>query len=266
MAGKQNTYCYLVYFQYLGFRYHGWQKQPEVRTVEAMVEKTLRFVFGNTEFKIMGVSRTDSKVSANQSAFMLFIDTQVDMECLKEDLNLNLPNDIRVVDIEQKDKRFSIINAARVKEYVYLFSSGRKIHPFAASLMCGFVDDLDIEIMKKGARLFEGKHNFIQYCTKPKPGTSFEREVILSCIEENTFFSANFFPKKTYAYRIRSKGFLRYQVRLIMGQLLSLGKGQIQLDTIRESLTGKNSSPLKEIAPGSGLILNQIFFEEEQYG
>jgi len=257
---KQKKY-YLIHIQYLGFRYHGWLKQPKVKTVESMFDKTLKFVFGHDNFKIMGSSRTDSKVSANHSAVELFVKQPLDLELLLTGLNENLPNDIKVLNIEEVDKTFSIINAPRIKEYIYLFAYGEKAHPFSAPLLCSFPENLDIDLMKEGALLFEGKHNFVQYCTKPKPGTQFEREVLVSRIEENRLYTASFFPKKSYAYHIHSKGFMRYQVRLIMGQLLRLGRGEIGLSDIRRSLEGSDKKPLRFIAPASGLILNRIDFQ-----
>ncbi|MCK5098661.1 MAG: tRNA pseudouridine(38-40) synthase TruA, partial [Desulfobacteraceae bacterium] len=142
-----------------------------------------------------------------------------------------------------------------------LFSFGEKSHPFCAPLMSSFQDDLDLDLMKKGALLFKGKHNFKKYCTKPNPGAIFEREVLKSKIEENNIYKANFFPAKSYAYHIHSKGFMRYQVRLIMGQLFSLGRGEIGLSEIKESLEGRDDKPLRHIAPSSGLILNKMEFE-----
>lgn len=254
-------YYYLIHIQYLGFRYHGWLKQPDLKTVESMIEKTIRFVLGHSDFKILGTSRTDSKVSANHSALELFVHDQLDIDQLVKDLNQNLPNDIKVIKIEEKDKNFNIINAPRIKEYIYLFSFGEKIHPFCAPLMCSIQDDLDLEIMKQGALLFKGKHNFKKYCTKPTLKTEFERDVMVSKIEENTFLKASFFPAKSYAFHIHSKGFLRYQVRLIMGQLFSLGRGEIGLEEIKESLKGTDDKSLRHIAPPSGLILNKIEFE-----
>lgn len=251
---------YLVHFQYLGFRYHGWLKQPNLKTVEAMIEKTIAFILGHTDFNIIGGSRTDAKVSANRSAFELFVDEHLDTAQLLNDFNKNLPNDIRVLNIENVDKDFNIVNTPRIKEYIYLFSYGKKSHPFCAPLMSSFQHHLDIEMMQEGARLFRGQHNFIKYCTKPGRETKTKREVLESNIEENTIFKANFFPEKSYIYRIRSFGFLRYQVRLIMGQLLSLGRDEINLEDIRDSLKGKDNRPLRHIAPASGLILNDIEF------
>lgn len=260
MKGSERHY-YLVHIQYLGFRYHGWLKQPGMKTIGFMIEKTCRFVLGHTRFKILGISRTDSKVSANHSAFELFVDAPLDMDQWLRDFNQNLPNDIRAIKMEEKDKHFNIVHAPRIKAYLYLFSYGQKCHPFSAPLISSFCSDLDIETMKKGALLFEGRHNFIRYCTKPGPGATLERDILVSRIEENTLFKANFFPDKTYAYHIHSKGFLRYQVRLIMGQLLCLGRGEIGLNDIRDSLKGIDKTPLRHIAPASGLVLNSIKFD-----
>ncbi len=253
---------YLIHIQYLGYRYHGWLKQPGLKTVEFMIEKTLKFIFGHDEFKIIGSSRTDSKVSANHSGFELFLNQPVSISEFIKEFNLNLPNDIKVLKIEPVDKKFNIINSPKVKEYIYLFSFGEKCHPFSAPLIYSFPDNLDIELMKKGALLFQGKHDFRRYCTKPKPKTVFEREVLVSKIEENNIYQANFFPRVSYAYHIHSKGFMRYQVRLIMGQLLSLGRGEIELDDITESLKGNSNQPLRHIAPSSGLVLNQTRWED----
>jgi len=252
---------YLIQIQYLGFRYHGWLKQPGLKTVEFMVKKTLAFILGQGEFKILGTSRTDSKVSANHSAFELFTNTPLDTEPFLMELNLNLPNDIRALKITAVDEAFNIINTPKTKEYLYLFSFGEKPHPFSAPLISSFQEHLDIDTMKRGAKLFLGLHDFRRYCTKPKPGTQFQREILVSQIEENRAFSASFFPEQSYAYRIQSKGFMRNQVRLIMGQLLSLGRGEISCKDIQDTLTRKNSGPLRHIAPSSGLILNKIQFE-----
>nr|MCH9822196.1 tRNA pseudouridine(38-40) synthase TruA [Bacteroidota bacterium] len=68
---------YLIRIAYLGYRLHGWQKQPDVKTVHLMIDRTLRFVFENDEFKTLGASRTDAMVSASDSAFELFINQEL---------------------------------------------------------------------------------------------------------------------------------------------------------------------------------------------
>lgn len=255
---------YLVHFQYLGFRYHGWMIQPDVKTVESMVRKTTAFVLGHNDFKILGASRTDAMVSANHAAFALYVKEPLDTNWLTKVFNANLPADIRVLSIEEVDRTFNILNSPRVKEYLYLFSFGEKPHPFCAPLVTVFPGTLDLHAMERGAALFEGIHDFRAYCAKPRPGARFVREVLQCRIEENTEFTASFFPEKTYALHLHSKGFLRYQVRMIMGQLTRLGRGEIDCDTIKASLSDKaNETKMPLIAPASGLFLNRIRFGDE---
>jgi len=258
----QKRYYYLVHIQYLGFRFHGWAKQPKVKTLHEMIDKTMFFMFGEGTTKTIGCSRTDSKVSANHFVFELFIKEPItDFGGFIESFNSNSPSDIKGLKIEETTAEFNIIQSSKQKEYVYLFAFGEKAHPFAASLVTTLPEALDLELMKQGALLFEGEHNFVRYCTKPSPKTNFTRTIDFCKIEVNTKYSANFFPKKTYLLRIKSKGFLRYQVRLIMGQLFMLGKSKITLSDIEISLSGEDTSYFNEIAPQSSLILESVEFE-----
>jgi len=265
---KPKRYYYIIKLQFLGFRFNGWQKQKGVlgvKTLQAYVEKTLKFVFEHTNFKILGAGRTDAKVSANNFPIELFIYEQItDFNQFLAKFNTNLPNDIKVLSITETNADFNIIRNSKVKEYLYFFSYGHKAHPFAAPMITFFYEDLDIEIMKKGAKLFQGKHNFKHYCTQPTEKAIFNREITCSEIIENTIYTANFFPKKSYVYRIKSSGFLRNQIRLMMGTLFRLGKGEIDINFIEKSLLeNQEYRPLPFIAPASGLILNNVEFTKK---
>lgn len=255
-------FFYLIEIQYLGYRFHGWAKQKDVKTVHEMVDKTFRFALPDQPCKTLGSSRTDAMVSANHFAFELFLDREVDTEALLASLNSNFPPDIRALSVTQVDSSFNIISSPRLKEYVYLFAFGEKAHPFSAPYLYTFPEELNIEIMQEGAKLFEGIHNFRKYCTKPKEGSIYEREIDYSRIMKNDVLHASFFPENTWAFHIHSKGFLRNQVRLMMGQLYELGKGTIQLEDLKESLLGKPGSHFLYIAPPSGLLLNKIQFKK----
>ncbi|MFT4754569.1 MAG: tRNA pseudouridine38-40 synthase [Salibacteraceae bacterium] len=258
----QKKYFYLVHIQYLGFRFHGWAKQPDRKTVHGLIDKTLRFALGHTEFKTMGTSRTDALVSANHSAFELFLNKPLeDLEAFMDIFNKNLPSDIRGLRVQEVDETFNIINTAKTKHYEYLFSFGQKAHPMSASVMSFIQSDLDIELMNIGAALFLGEHNFSTFVTKPKPNTNFNREVILSEIVPNTKYTASFFPETSFIYRVSSKGFMRNQVRLMMGQLIQLGRQEITVEDLEQMLIQGRDKPLTFIAPASGLILEQIDFE-----
>lgn len=256
-------HSYLITIQFLGFRFHGWQKQKNVKTVHDMIDKTLSFIFkDNTRYKTLGAGRTDAKVSANTYCFQLFIDYQLNEENFLIDFNFNLSPDIHGLSIKKTSPNFNIIQHTKTKEYHYYFSHGTKNHAFAAPFIVGINEKLDIETMIKGAALFEGKHHFHKYCTKPSENTIFKRTIDLCEITENNILTANFFPKKSYVLKVKGKGFLRYQIRLIMGTLFELGKGNIDLDFIKNSLKENNDRHfLREIAPASGLQLYDITFD-----
>ena len=227
-----------------------------------MIDRTLKFILNKTKFKTLGAGRTDAMVSAQEAAFELFIEDPItNFDQFMAEFNLNLPQDIRALSIKEVDADFNIIQNSKIKEYLYLFSQGTKNHPFCAPLLTTILEPLDIEIMKQGAKLFQGKHNFKTYCYKPTSNGKYTRTIILSELVENDIITANFFPKDTYILRIKGKGFLRNQIRLMMGCLIKLGRGEVTLDYIKMSLEPDSIEVMDYIAPASGLILNKIEFE-----
>jgi len=129
---KKQRYYYLIKVQFLGFRYSGWQKQPDQKTIEGMLLKTLKFILPNCSYKILGAGRTDAKVSALNAAFELFLDDApiADEKEFLQLFNRNLPPDIRILSIDRAEGKFNIIQHSKLKEYIYLFSCGQKNHPF----------------------------------------------------------------------------------------------------------------------------------------
>ena len=255
-------YFYVINIQYLGYRFHGWQKQPNVKTLHLMVDRTLNFILEGRYFKSLSSGRTDAMVSAESAAFELFLREPIEDEiAFLELFNLNLPQDIRALDIKEVDDKFNIIQHSKIKEYLYLFTYGEKCHPFCAPIMTTILDVLDIELMKQGAKLFEGENYLKSYCYKPTDKGIYTREILTCELVENTIYTANYFPKKSYILRVRGKGFMRNQIRLMMGTLLDLGKGKLSLEDIRFSLLPNSIVKMDYIAPASGLILNKIEFE-----
>ena len=254
-------YYYLINIQYLGYRFHGWQKQPDVKTLHLMVDRTLNFILEGKPFKSLSSGRTDAMVSAENAAIELFLQEPIeDLEIFLDLFNYNLPQDIRALKIKEVDKKFNIINHSKLKEYNYLFTFGEKCHPFCAPIMTTILDELDIELMKQGAKLFEGEHYLKSYCYKPTNNGIYNRQILLCEIVKNTTYTANYFPKKTYILRVKGKGFMRNQIRIMMGTLIDLGKGKLTLDDIKISLLSNSTVKMDYIAPASGLILKNIDF------
>lgn len=260
---KREMNYYLIELQYLGFRYHGWQKQPGVKTVENQVRKTLGFVLPDIRTKVIAAGRTDAMVSVNKTYMELFV-YEADLPTdFFELFNLNLPADIRALSIQKVDEKFNIIQHAKQKEYAYFFTFPEKVHPFCAPYMTTIQEALNLDLMQEAARLFEGEHDFYSYAFRPKSTTQTIGKIDFCQIELNTQYTANFFPDKSYVLRVKGSGFKRHQIRLMMGVLIDLGKGKIDLDFVKKTLDGKQKIKLEHVAPASGLQLYDVQFTEE---
>jgi len=257
---QRDKYNYLIKFQYLGFRFHGWQKQTETyRTVQGMLERTLNFIFEKKEvFKTLGASRTDAMVSAMESYCKLTTTNEFDPDFIFTELNKNLPQDIKALSVEKATPEFQIINDKKVKTYQYFFSNVHKPHPFSAPFITNFPGSLDMDLMHQAARIYEGHHNFSRYCFRPNPDKIFEREIISSFIKDNTELTASFFPKTSYIYEVCAYGFLRNQIRIMMGSIVSVGLGKMSIEELKASLVGEEFKLASIAAPASGLMLKEL--------
>ena len=254
-------YFYLIRIEFLGFRYHGWQKQPKHKSVHGMIDKTFDFIFKHSNYRTLGCGRTDAKVSADDYALELFVSEEQNCEKLLHQLNCNLPSDIRAKSITKVDASFNVIQDAKVKEYHYFFSSGQKSHPFNAPFIRDFGKQLNAELMIEAVKCFEGKHNFKRYCSKPSPDTVFEREILSAEIVHNEKFTEQFSAKNAYVFKVRGKGFMRYQVRLMMGALVEVGRGVWSVADLKNSLIETDKENIKHVAPSSGLVLHKVDFD-----
>lgn len=255
----EKRFYYILEVQYLGFRYHGWQKQPNVITVQEMVLKTLKWVMPTSSNKVLASGRTDAMVSVNHTFIEFFTTEEIeDLALFLRAYNANLPADIRALTIKQTDRLFNIIQSDKIKEYRYYFAHGEKFHPYAAAMMCNVLEILDIELIIKAAKEFEGKHDFYSYTFRPTQNTHTEGEILSCVLEENTELTASFFPEKSYVLKIKGKGFKRNQIRLMVGMLFKLGQGQVSWEEFMYTLDGANKIKLSYIAPASGLHLFNV--------
>jgi tRNA pseudouridine38-40 synthase len=254
---------YLLRIEFLGFRFSGWQRQPEAKTVEDMLRKTLRFVLPDRKTRLLGAGRTDARVSARNFALQLLL-SGAPLASLPEflkEMNRNLPQDIRLCSVEKVPLEFNAIRDCSGKVYRYYFSFGEKPHPFCAPFLGFFPGALDLKAMEKGASLFVGEHDFKAFIGSPSKDAQTRRSVLDCHIMPNRDFSASFFPEKNYCLSVSGKGFGRYQVRLMMAALAALGRGEISESEIVESLKTGCPVDVKEIAPASGLQLFDVQFE-----
>jgi len=254
-------FLYLIEVQYLGFRYHGWQFQPGMKTLQGTLERTFNFLFEDEKFKILGAGRTDAMVSAQSAFFELFTHQELELVAFQAELDFNLPPDIKVKSIRVVDKQFNIIQDVHLKTYHYYFASVQEKYPFASPFMNCIQHSLDIEKMQEGAKLYEGEHDFRYFMTGDAENKNTIRKIEESGIEENQELTASFFPEKSFVLIVKGKGFMRYQVRLMMGALIRLGRNEISLQDIKNALQGNTPNFEKLNAAASGLMVKDVEFK-----
>jgi tRNA pseudouridine38-40 synthase len=114
--------------------------------------------------------------------------------------------------------------------------------------------------MMKAAKMFEGTHNFQNFTARIQPNTKVMRTIERCEIIENTEFKANFFPENSYLLLVQGEGFMRYQIRMMMGALVLLGKGELSFNSLEKALNGNDKILISYVAPGSGLFLKNMEF------
>ena len=254
-----NTYKIIV--QYKGTHYQGFQVQATGRTIQGEINSALKILSKDEEVKSVGSGRTDAGVHALAQVMRIEIPVDIPAENLVRAMNSNLPGDIRVLKAEVATKDFHPIFSAKSKEYNYVFSTETITSPFGGELMTYFPLDLDIEMMRKGCQVFCGEHDFFNYqCV----GTDVESTVrkILSCELVHLDSSGHWknFGNDYYVLKIVGTGFLKQMVRLIMGALISLGKGKITLEELESSLKNPLKNRLGSTAPPQGLYLKEVHY------
>lgn len=258
---QKPKFYYKLTVSYLGHRFFGWQKQQEgLLTVQGTIEKAIANFYEGEKFKTLGASRTDARVSAFGQIAVLTCDKEYDSDYLLSMINANLPQDVRILSLEKTTKSFSVITDTKLKEYYYFFSNTLNPSVFSAPFLVNFEKPLNIELMQEAAKLFEGEHNFKNYVYKGNEEKIYTRYIEHCEIVRNKNFFQMSETQDSWVLKIKASGFMRHQVRIIMGTLFNVGWELKTIDDIKESFNPEIETKTGFIAPAPGLFLKQIWY------
>lgn len=259
---------YLLTIQYDGTDFVGWQKQSlpgaNNRSVQQEIEKTLKKLL-RQEIKVDGAGRTDSGVHALGQTATFTAETTVPANNMPWALNGLLPKDVRVLDCREVPVDFHARYSAIAKKYEYYFlnKTVNSAFDWRNIYVCNY--NLDFDLMRKTAGIFEGKHNLKSFTANGNPVASYEREIY--CCRLQKVLERSMLPWQTSAdfwrLEIYGSGFLYKTVRLIMGGLIAVGRGKITSDCLKNALDnpGKIIAPP---APAHGLYMKKVFYEQKE--
>lgn len=237
---------YKLTLSYDGTDFSGWQSQPGKRTVQGAVEEALAKICGK-KLPVIGAGRTDAGVHARGQVANFRADLRLERDELLRALNALLPDDVRVLSVRKVPAEWNARKMARAKVYQYRIYNSRLISPFILRYVLRRPSHLDVEKMDEAARLFVRKDDF----------TAFSSNRLLHPVRK-VYRSEVKKKGKEIVYTIEANGFLRYMVRTIVGTLIEVGRGKMELRQIEEAFRKKDRSLAGPTAPARGLCLVKV--------
>lgn len=239
---------FLIKFSYDGTNFSGFQKQSGLRTIEEEMERALTKVNNDKRTTITATGRTDKGVHALEQYAHADLDVTITEYKLKRALNSNLPDDIHVIETKVVPDDFHARYNVEEKTYIYKMNLG-EYNPIERNYVFQYNYKLDIEKIKKAIKFFEGEHDFRAFVTENK-----EKE---NCIRNITFTDVNL-QDDILSITFKGNGFLRYQVRNMVGYLIKIGEGKAEPESVKTVIESKDRCSAGKTAPAEGLYLIEV--------
>ena len=241
---------YLITFSYDGTNFSGYQKQGNLRTIQSEIEKALKFINGNRKTSITSSGRTDKGVHALHQTAHADISVQITPYKLMRALNSNLPSDIHVIKTERVIDDFHARYMVSEKEYQYKLNMG-EYNPCMRNLVYQYGKKLDIEKMQNAIKHFVGTHSFESFTPNKDKRENYVRTINYASIEEKN---------NIVTFTFRGNGFIKYQVRNMVGYLIKVGEGKKKGEDIPKILDGKDRRLASITAHAEGLYLTNVVY------
>lgn len=239
---------YKVTLAYDGNNYVGFQSQKNGLAIQDVIEKALKIIF-KEDIRIVMASRTDAGVHAKGQVFHFDTNKKKDTYKLKGSINALIPKDIHIIEVKNVNDKFHARYSVKSKTYEYLINTGEyDVFLDGYAYQCFY--KLDIELMKKATKLFLGTHDFSSFNTTPYK----DKENQTRTISEFKIIK----KKDLLVIRITGDGFLRNMVRIMVGTLIDLGRGQKSIDDIKKMLDTPSKNTKRYNITGNGLYLVKI--------
>ncbi len=239
---------FLIDFSYSGDGFFGYQKQPGKRTVEQEIEKVLTSINGGKEVIIYASGRTDAKVNALHQKAHFDFDKKITAYKLLGALNSYLPGDIYINDVINVPSNFHARYMVKSKTYEYKINT-KTYNPLLRTHVYQYCKPLDINKMKDALKYFIGTHDFTTFTSsedkrQDKVRTIYEATLTL----DDGIITISFI----------GNGFLKYQIRNMVGSLIKIGEGKVSPDIIPLLLDEKDRKKAHLCAPAEGLTLLDV--------
>lgn len=241
---------FLITFSYDGSNFNGFSKQDNLRTVQGEMENVLKFI-NNKETKIVASGRTDKGVHAIKQVCHVDISVNITEYKLKCAMNSLLPSDIHVISTKVVDDNFHARYMVYEKVYEYKLNMG-EYNPIERNYVYQFNKKLDLNKMIEASKYLIGIHDFKAFTPNKDIRNNYIREIrSININEKNDILTFTF----------RGNGFIKYQIRNMVGLLIQVGLNKKEIDDVKKILDSKNRSNGFRTSHPEGLYLKDVIYK-----
>ncbi len=242
--------------QYDGTGYSGWQMQSNARTIQGVLAQVIERITCEP-VALIASGRTDAGVHARGQVANFHTRRFLDPGDWKKALNRMLPEDIRVLRVDQVRSSFHARKSAVSKRYCYQVHLGEVVPPWDARYYLHRPSSLDLEKMEESAGFLLGVHDMHSFAASGCQVKGFVREIFRSefCRHGDHLF-----------YRIEANGFLQHMVRSIVGTLLEVGRRRFRPEDFQTILLAMDRRQAGPTAPAHALFLEQVYYRRSRSG
>ncbi|MEB2285167.1 MAG: tRNA pseudouridine(38-40) synthase TruA [Polyangiaceae bacterium UTPRO1] len=239
---------YRMLLEYDGTEYHGWQLQPDTRTLQGVLETALATVLRHP-VRVAASGRTDAGVHALGQVATFRTDRPVDPRDLRRSVNALTPPDLAVKEIAPAAESFDVRRHATARVYEYRIWTEPWRSAFWHRFTWHVPRPLDVAAMRFAAAALVGEHDFSAFraadCEADRP----VRRVVSSG------FTA---AEGLCVYRVEANAFLKHMVRAIVGTMVEVGTGRRPAEDVARVLASRSRMRAGRTAPPHGLVLMSV--------
>jgi tRNA pseudouridine38-40 synthase len=235
---------YRIDFAYDGTDFHGYARQPQVRTVQGDLETALFKLTGEVETAVAG--RTDRGVHARAQVVSFETDQWLDVDRIMRSLNRQLAPEVAVSSVSVAPDGFNARFSATSRAYTYLVLNRATPDPFLAKTSWHYETPLDVALMARGMASMPGEHDFAAFCRKAGNRSTVRRldTAVWTDLGDGLL-----------AFDVAASSFCHQMVRSLVALSVEIGRGRMDPDDASAILASGDRQRAKGAAPAHGLTL-----------
>lgn len=240
---------YRIDFAYDGTGFHGYARQPQVRTVQGDLEAALFKLTGEVETAVAG--RTDKGVHARAQVVSFEAEPGLDVDRVKRSLNRQLVPEIAVSSVAAAPDGFNARFSATSRAYTYLVLNRPTPDPFLAKTTWHYEIPLDVKSMNQGMAHLPGERDFAAFCRKAGDRSTVRRldTAVWTAIGDGLL-----------AFDVAASSFCHQMVRSLVALSVEIGRGRVEPDETIAIVASGDRQRTKGAAPAHGLTLVSVTY------